>query len=95
MPTWITVLMLTPMALWLVVYGLLFFITNGDGLIPGIGAGPTFTLAFPLCGLWMLLEGLISGVTQLTLGGLFALLSMGFMLSAIYLFRRFGDRKND
>ncbi|TQV83295.1 hypothetical protein [Denitrobaculum tricleocarpae] len=95
MPTWITVLMLTPMALWLVVYGFLFFITDGDALIPGIGAGPAFTFAFPLCGLWMLLEGLISGVNQLTLGGLFVLLCMGFMLSATYLFRRFGDRKNE
>lgn len=95
MPTWLTVAMLTPMALWLLVYGLLFFVTDGDGLIPGIAAGPAFTLAFPLCGLWMLLEGLISSVIQLTLGGLFILISMGFMLSGIYLFRRFRDRKED
>ena len=95
MPTWLTIAMLAPMALWLLVYGLLFFITDGDGLIPGAGAGPAFTFAFPLSGLWMLLEGLMSNVIQLTLGGLFVLISMGFMLSGIYLFRRFKDRKED
>lgn len=95
MPEWITIAMLTPIALWLLVYGVLFFLSDGEALVAGIGAGPSFAFAFPLFGLWLLLDGLIYSIVQEIVAGLLVLTSMGLLLAAIYLFRRFGREKRD
>ncbi len=95
MPEWISIALLTPIALWLMVYGILFFLTDGEALVAGIGAGPSFAFAFPLFGLWLLLDGLISNIVEQIVGGLLVLTSMGLIMAAVYLFRRFGRAKQD
>lgn len=95
MPTWMTIAMLTPITLWMLVYGFLFFLTDGDALVSGIGAGPGFAFAFPLFGLWLLVDGLISNTIQQTVGGLLVLTCMGIISAAIYLSRRFKREKRN
>lgn len=95
MPEWISIALLTPIALWLMVYGILFFLTDGEALVAGIGAGPSFAFAFSLFGLWLLLDGLISNIVEQIVGGLLVLTSTGLIMAAVYLFRRFGRAKQD
>ncbi len=67
MPGWLTVLMLLPMTIWMLVYGVLIF--TSDGMVSGLGTGKTLAFALPLAGLWVVLDGLIGNRTEQVLSG--------------------------